>query len=124
MRSGKNGETRHTTRKSLFKSFKALYASKCKGIGEKSLKSQNTASQGYYTDKQIEGLVQQICGECWCCEHGKPYRTQIGVKQMRLTRCSKGLQGDGVIAQVRHRDCEEWELKQTWEDKGNETEEV
>lgn len=44
---------------------------------------------------------------------------------MRLTRCSKGLQGDGVVAQVRHRDCEEWELKQTWEGKeGNETEEV
>lgn len=38
MRSGKNGEMRHMTRKSLFKSFKAFYASKCKGIGEKSLK--------------------------------------------------------------------------------------
>lgn len=115
---------KHTTRKSLFKSLKAIYASKCKGVGEKSLKSQNTASQGYYTDKQIEGLVQQICGECWCCEYGKPYRTQVGVKQMRLTKCTKGKQGDGVVAQVRHRDCEEWELKQTWEDKGNETEEV
>ena len=115
---------KRTTRKSLFKGLKDLYANKCKGKEEKSLKSQNTASQGHYTEKQIDGLIDQIQGECWCCEQGPPYQTQVGTKQMRLTRCSRGLQGDGVIAQVRHRDCEEWELKQTWEDKGNETKEV
>lgn len=115
---------KHTTRKSLFKSLKDLYASKSKGKGEKSLKSQNTASRGHYTEKQIDGLIEQICGECWCCEYGKPYRTQVGTKQMRLTRCNKGLQGDGVIAQVRHRDCKEWALKQEWEEQNNETEEA
>lgn len=115
---------KRTTRKSLFKGLKDLYANKCKGKEEKSLKSQNTASQGHYTEKQIDGLIEQIQGECWCCEHGQPYRTQVGTKQMRLTRCSRGLQGDGVIAQVRHRDCMEWELKQRWEEQDNETKEV
>ena len=124
MRNGKNGEMRHMTRKAGNKRLNLFKAILDRIKGEKSLKSQNTASEGHYTNSQIEGLIQQICGECWCCENGKPYRTQIGTKQMRLTRCTKGKQGDGVIAQVRHRDCEEWELKQTWEDKGNETEEV
>lgn len=124
MRNGKNGEMRHMTRKAGNKRLNPFKAILDRVKGEKSLKSQNTAFEGHYTNSQIEGLMQQICGECWCCEHGKPYRTQIGPKQMRLTKCTKGLQGDGVIAQVRHRDCREWELKQNWEDKGNETEEV
>lgn len=124
MRNGKSGEMKHMTRKSGNKRLNPFKAILDRVKGEKSLKSQNTAFEGHYTNSQIEGLIQQICGECWCCEYGKPYRTQVGTKQMRLTRCNKGLQGDGVIAQVRHRDCEEWELKQTWEDKGNETEEV
>lgn len=56
-----------------------------------------------------------LCGCCWACEHGKPYKEYFAGafgKNNNLSICTIGEHGRDVIAKIEQKGCEHWKLKQ------------
>lgn len=93
------------------------------------LKGQETANTGFteqeqlyryertgITPNQLEALLEHLKGECWLCEHSKPYEVS---PTRKLSVCELGFPDrTNTIAMIRDKECKNWKLKQ-FEDKTN-----
>lgn len=62
------------------------------------------------TPDQLEMLLEHISGECWLCEHSKPYNLS---PTRKLSVCGLGYPNkNGVVAQIRDKECSSWKLKE------------
>ena len=62
------------------------------------------------TPDQLEKLLKHISGECWLCQHSKPYNLSPARK---LSVCELGYPNkNGVVAQIRDKECSSWKLKE------------
>lgn len=62
------------------------------------------------TPEQLEDLLERLKGECWLCEHSKPYNMS---PTRKLSVCELGYpETPGAIAKLRDRECKHWKLKQ------------
>ena len=65
------------------------------------------------TAEQLELLLERLQGECWLCEHSKPYEIS---STRKLSVCDLGFpfkeeQNMRTVAQIRDRQCKDWKLK-------------
>lgn len=64
--------------------------------------------------EEHETMKNMLCGQCWACKHGEPYRKRFsGVfdENFKLTVCSIGKHDEGTIAKTNNVKCDFWELK-------------
>ena len=62
------------------------------------------------TPDQLEKLLKHISGECWLCQHSKPYNLSPGRK---LSVCELGYPNkNGAVARIRDKECRNWKLKE------------
>lgn len=59
------------------------------------------------TPGQLNCLLNHLKGECWLCEHSRPYDLS---PTRKLSVCELGVRED-VIAQIRDKKCDYWRLK-------------
>lgn len=59
------------------------------------------------TPEQLNCLLNHLKGECWLCEHSRPYDLS---PTRKLSVCELGVRED-VIAQIRDKKCDYWRLK-------------
>lgn len=61
------------------------------------------------TPQQIRNLLKRLKGECWLCDHSKPYN----ISTRKLSVCDLGYpETPGTIAKLRDKECKYWTLKQ------------
>lgn len=60
------------------------------------------------TPDQLEALLEKLKGECWLCEHSKPYDVS---PTRKLSVCELHIR-ENIVAQIRDKGCEYWRLKQ------------
>lgn len=65
------------------------------------------------TPEEITGLLEHLQGECWLCEHSKPYDISATRK---LSVCELGYpdrkeSNTKPVAMIRDKQCSQWKLK-------------
>lgn len=65
--------------------------------------------------EEHEIMKEMLCGQCWACEYGEPYRKHFEgayTKNDKLTICTVGEHGENIIAKMWMEGCKQWKLKQ------------